>query len=161
MTAPKPATPGVRFPPPFLYLAGLGAAWLLETRIYRIRLVQSPSAVSLLENTGIALLLAGLVLIFWGMLTFARAKTAILPMRPASRVVTHGPYRFTRNPMYSGMAVSYLGGAIGMNSGWSLIFFPFVIALLYWLVITREERYLSSEFGEDYDAYRQRVRRWI
>ncbi len=157
----QPANPGVRFPPPFVFLLGLGVAWLLETRLRRIRIVGVEAGTSAIEVIGTVLLVVGLLLIFWGMLTFAQAKTAILPMRPASRVVDHGPYSFTRNPMYTGMALAYLGGAIGINSVWALVLFPFVIATLSRFVIAKEERYLSSAFGEGYDSYRRRVRRWI
>ncbi len=124
-------------------------------------LVDGDATIRLFQNIGVGLVIAGLLIVFWGMLTFARARTAILPMRPASRLVARGPYRFTRNPMYTGMAVSFLGGAIGMNSVWALVMFPFVILLISSLVISREERYLSSEFGEDYDTYRKTVRRWL
>lgn len=162
MTADTPiSNPGVRFPPPFLFLLGLGLAWLLEMRVVRIRLVGSSASTLLLETIGLALLLLGLLLIFWGLLTFARARTAILPMRPASVIVQTGPYRFSRNPMYVGMAVAYFGGALAMNSGWAIVLLPFVMYGLYRLVIIREEDYLALAFPEEYEAYRGRVRRWI
>ena len=157
----KPAHPGVHFPPPFLFLVGLGSAWLFETRVKRIRLISEGNSTALIEILGTILLVIGLLLIFWGLVTFAQAKTAILPMRPASRVVDHGPYAFTRNPMYTGLALAYLGGAVAMNSLWALVMFPFVIAMLLRFVITKEEDYLSSAFGEEYDNYRRRVRRWL
>lgn len=157
----KPANPEVRFPPPFIFLLGLGAAWFLETRAQRIAIFHEPRATDIAQTVGVVLLIVGLVVMFWGMLTFAQSKTAILPMRPASRIVVHGPYRFTRNPMYVGMALAYLGGAIGMNSFWALILFPFVIVTLIHLVIRKEERYLLNAFGSDYDRYRRRVRRWL
>ena len=157
----KLANPGVRFPPPFLFLAGLGAAWLLETRVRRIHLIAPGNSTALIEVLGTILLVIGLIMIFWGMLTFAQAKTAILPMRPASRVVDHGPYAISRNPMYTGLALAYLGGAVAMNSVWAFVMFPLVILMLVRLVIQREENYLSSAFGEDYDNYRKRVRRWL
>ena len=157
----KPANPGVRFPPPFLFLVGLGAAWLLETRVRRIHLIAPGNSTALIEILGTILIVIGLFMIFWGMLTFAQAKTAILPMRPASRVVDHGPYAISRNPMYTGLALAYLGGAVALNSLWTLVMFPLVILTLVRFVIQREENYLSSAFGEDYDSYRRRVRRWI
>jgi len=157
----QPANPGVKFPPPTLFLLGLGAAWLLETKVVRIRLIGGDTSPAIIEILGTGMLVVGLMLIFWGMLTFAQAKTAILPMRPATRIVDHGPYSFTRNPMYTGMSLAYLGGGLMMNSVWTLVMFPIVIALLVRFVIAREERYLSSAFGAEYDAYRKRVRRWI
>ena len=153
--------PGVRFPPPTLFIAGFGIAWLLEIHFRRIRIVSTGGNTAILEILGVTFWGLGIILMVWGLVTFAMARTAILPMRPASRIVDHGPYRFTRNPMYVGMSLAYIGGALVLNSVWVLVFFPVVIALLSTLVIAREERYLSSAFGEEYDNYRRRVRRWL
>lgn len=154
------SNPGVMFPPPFLYLLGLGVAWVLDTRVARIRLVGS-SVAHTVAVAGSALVIAGLALIFWGMYTFARVRTGIIPMRPATRIVDHGPYRFSRNPMYSGMATAYIGGALIMNSGWALLMLPLVMLAIYRLVIRREERYLTSAFPAEYGDYCRRVRRWL
>ena len=159
--ATKPSNPGVRFPPPLIFLLGLGLAWLLDTRVLSLPISRVHSQGHLLQNTGYAAVILGLLLVFWGMVTFARAKTAILPMRAASRIVDHGPYRFTRNPMYTGLSIAYLGGALLMNSVWALMLLPFVIGIVSRYVIALEERYLSSAFGEDYASYTRRVRRWI
>ena len=107
------------------------------------------------------MILGGLLLIGWAMFTFARARTAILPQKAASRLVDHGPYRLTRNPMYTGLSLLYLGLMLVMNWVWALFIFPFVIGLLYRFVISKEERYLLAEFGEEYREYCRRVRRWI
>ena len=157
----KPANPGVHFPPPLLFLSGLAAAWVLEKYVTRIRLIAGSASTSALELFGVALLIAGVLLMLWGLYTFARVRTGIIPMRPATQIVDHGPYRFTRNPMYAGMALAYFGGALMMNSGWSLLLLPFVMLAIYHLVIKREERYLSSAFPAGYDAYRKKVRRWL
>ncbi len=82
-------------------------------------------------------------------------------MKPASRIVDKGPYRLTRNPMYTGMSLVYLGAMLLLNWGWALVLFPLVLILLYRFVISREEAYLTSEFGEEYLAYCRKVRRWI
>jgi protein-S-isoprenylcysteine O-methyltransferase Ste14 len=156
----KLANPGVKFPPPSLFVAGFGVAWLLETYVRRIPIIRTGSTTTI-EMIGTILLILGFILMIWGMLTFARARTAILPIHAASRIVDHGPYSYTRNPMYVGMSLAYFGGVFVMNSVWAVILFPFVIALLSRFVIAREERYLSSAFGEDYENYRRRVRRWI
>jgi protein-S-isoprenylcysteine O-methyltransferase Ste14 len=157
----QPSSPGIHLPAPFLFLLGLGIAWLLETRLVRIHLAGGPASPEGLGLLGLALLAAGLVLMLWGLYTFARVRTGILPIRPATQIVGHGPYRFSRNPMYTGMATAYLGGALIMNSGWALIMLPLVMLSLYNLIIKREERYLSSAFPEDYETYRKRVRRWL
>ena len=157
----RPRSPGVHFPPPFLYLLGLGLAWILETKVTRIRLAGGSVSSGPPETAGVAIMLAGFVLMFWGLLTFARVRTGIIPMRPATQIVTHGPYRFSRNPMYTGMALAYLGGSLIMNSGWALIIFPLVILGIYHLVIKREERYLSLAFPSEYGDYKRSVRRWL
>jgi protein-S-isoprenylcysteine O-methyltransferase Ste14 len=63
--------------------------------------------------------------------------------------------------MYFGMTLLYVGGAILANTFWPLLFLPISLAVLYYTVIRREERYLSAKFGGAYDDYRRQVRRWI
>ena len=118
-------------------------------------------AVAWREPAGLALAVAGLLLSFWGIFTFRRARTAIIPHRAASRLVTHGPYRFSRNPMYVGLTIAYVGGALLIDSTWPIVLLPLVILALLSLVVQREERYLHAAFGEDYAAYSRRVRRWL
>lgn len=157
----KPANPGVRFPPPTLFLAGLLVAWLLETYVLRIRFVGRDVSTVGLEAAGVFLLIVGGEILAWGLFMFVRMRTAILPMRPATRLVETGPYRISRNPMYTGMAIAYLGGMLLMNWVWALVMFPVVMTAVYRLVIQREERYLAAVFGEEYKSYCRRVRRWI
>ena len=95
------------------------------------------------------------------MVTFKRAKTAIHPGRSASQLVTHGPYRFTRNPMYTGLTLQYLGGAALLDSAWPLVVLPIVLAILFKTVISREEMYLRDAFGVQYTEYVASVRRWL
>jgi protein-S-isoprenylcysteine O-methyltransferase Ste14 len=153
--------PGVRFPPPLLFAAGFLAGWVVETRVTRLRLVADAAADGPLRWLGVLLLAAGLGLMFWGLVTFRRASTAVLPHRPASRLVIAGPYRFTRNPMYTGLTAAYGGLACLANVAWPLVLLPLVLVALVRLVVRREEAYLAHAFGAEYDAYRQRVRRWL
>ena len=95
------------------------------------------------------------------MLLFRRARTSVVPMRPTTALVTSGPYRFTRNPMYVGMAVLYLALALSLGVIWALALLPAVLYLVDRLVIVREEHYLETKFGENYREYKQRVRRWL
>src|SRR5207302_4755248 len=103
---------------------------------------------------------AGLALAVSGIMTFHRSKTAVFPNHAASLLVVDGPYRFTRNPMYVGLALAYAGLAIMTTIGWALVFLPLLLLALYHFVIAREERYLSEAFGEQYLAYQQNVGRW-
>jgi protein-S-isoprenylcysteine O-methyltransferase Ste14 len=156
-----PESPGVRFPPPTLFAAGFVLAWLLETRVARVRLVGGTASPLPLEVAGVLLGAAGLALVGWGLVTFRRARTGIYPTQSASRVVDAGPYRFTRNPMYVGMTLLYVGLALAANTAWPFVLLPAVLWALHALVIRREERYLRAAFGEAYDAYCRRVRRWL
>jgi protein-S-isoprenylcysteine O-methyltransferase Ste14 len=103
----------------------------------------------------------GVALAAWGMATFRRAKTAIHPHHSASRLVTHGPYRFTRNPMYTGLTLAYLGGSALLDSAWPIVVLPIVLVVLFKTVISREEMYLSDAFGAEYTEYVASVRRWL
>jgi len=76
-------------------------------------------------------------------------------------LVIWGPYRFTRNPMYVGMATLYVGGTLLLNDLWPLALLPVVITLVQRRVIAKEEAYLERTFGDVYRAYKARVRRWI
>ena len=150
------ANPGVRFPPPFIFIAGFGVAlWL------RRWLPLTIGGGIVRPLVGWILVGAGLALTFTGMWTFMRARTSILPHHAASRLVTSGPYRRSRNPMYGGLSLAYCGGALLVDSLWPVLFLPLVLWTLYRTVVRREEAYLSDAFGAEYDEYRRRVRRWI
>jgi protein-S-isoprenylcysteine O-methyltransferase Ste14 len=95
------------------------------------------------------------------MLRFRSARTSMVPMKPSTALVTSGPYLATRNPMYVGMAFLYAGLALLLGVIWSLAFLPAVLLMVDRFVIAREERYLEAKFGEEYRAYKGRVRRWL
>src|SRR5512133_2779082 len=114
-TAPRPTSAGVRFPPPTIFVAGLLAGWLLDRYVRAIPLARNAGA---LVFPAVAVIGLALGLMLAGVLTFRRAGTAIIPHHPASRLVQWGPYRFTRNPMYTGLALTYVGVSALLNSGW-------------------------------------------
>ena len=149
-------TSGVRFPPPLVYVAGLLAGWLLE------RVVDMPPLDQLWSGIlSIVCFVAGMGLIVSALGLFRIAKTDPLPMRPTTSLVLRGPYRFTRNPMYVGMALAYAGFSLVFNTVWPLLVLPLVLIAMVRLVISREEAYLEAVFGEDYRAFKRDVRRWL
>jgi protein-S-isoprenylcysteine O-methyltransferase Ste14 len=155
MTEPQRSA-GVRFPPPFLYVGVLLLALLLQ------RLVPlNPLPRTFSRTAAALLLLPGLGLVFWSIWLFLRAKTSPLPMRPTTAIVRSGPYRWTRNPMYLGMLLIYIGIALLFDIFWALVLIPVLMSLVVQLVIHREERYLLATFGEEYRSYQAQVRRWI
>lgn len=92
---------------------------------------------------------------------FAKKKTGIAPWHPSTVLVTEGPYGFTRNPMYLGMALLYLGMSLAFGLLWAAAALVPVIVVIDRAVIQREEAYLARKHGAAYEAYRKRVRRWI
>ena len=159
MTDSPIANPGVKFPPPFLFVAGLLVAWLIQRR-WSYSLLPGASAQPG-EIAGWAALAIGIGLILWAFATFLRQRTAIYPNQPATQIVRDGPYRWTRNPMYLSLTIIYLGLSLLMNSVVPILILPIVLLLLVRLVIRREERYLRSAFPEEYAAYCAEVRRWL
>lgn len=95
------------------------------------------------------------------MVRFSRKRTPVSPAQASTALVTDGPYRFTRNPMYMGMACAYAGAAVAAAVLWALAFLPVVLLAVDRLVIPREERHLARAFGAEYDRYRGHVRRWL
>lgn len=159
MTKPNRSGPNVRFPPPLIFVGGLAGSALLN-RHWPLPLWPGARPATILVLAYILVLL-GLVWMGWGALTFYRARTAIIPHRPASHLVTRGPYRFGRNPMYLGMIAVYGGFTLWMNALWGVLLFPVTVALLIHLVIRREEQYLTEAFPAEYEQFRQRVGRWF
>lgn len=155
----KPRGPNIRVPPLFFGGGFLIGLWLESVK--RIHLVGGGAASLTLARAGWFVTLLGLAIALWGILTFQLAGTTMFPFEAASRLVRHGPYRFTRNPMYVGMTLGYIGIALIMNVGWPLVLLPFVLWGMIVLVIREEEKYLGQTFGDDYSAYRKQVRRWI
>lgn len=154
-----PASPGVHFPPPFLFVAGVALASACDRLI--------PLPISRFGGGGFrvgcaALLVgAGIAGVAWALVTFAGSGTAIFPNRPASTLVRHGPYKHSRNPMYVSLAFLQAGLALVLDNAWVLLFVPAVLWALTTLVISREERYLSRAFEAEYALYCARVRRWL
>ena len=150
--------PGIPFPPPFVYVAAYGLAALLNTRLEF--LIDGQGAGATQQFMGAALIGAGLIWMAYGIVTFLRARTSVVPNHPARRLVTWGPYRVSRNPMYLGVTSAYLGIALVNNHAWPLVLLPAALVALT-LIIKREERYLRGAFGDAYDQYCRHVRRWV
>jgi protein-S-isoprenylcysteine O-methyltransferase Ste14 len=151
--------PGVRLPPPLLFVGGFAAGLGLHALV-PLPLVPGDLP-SLRAWPGWLAVALGLLVLGWALSTFYAERTAVFPHRPAATLVTSGPYRFSRNPMYVGLGLVYGGVALWLNALWPVLLLPAVYGLLWRLVVRREERYLAGAFGEAYAAYRRRVRRWL
>ena len=148
----------MRVPVPWVfvltYLIGVGVeyAWPIHVSIEPHRGISAAGGVVFVIGAAIA---------GWGLLTFRKARTTTVPGRASSRLVTWGPYRFSRNPMYVGLTLAYLGEAGILRQVWPVLLLPFTVAYINWIVIPVEEGKLKEVFGDEYERYRARVRRWV
>lgn len=110
---------------------------------------------------GVALLLLGAALNVWGALSMRGAGTNISPLLPATALVTSGPFRFSRNPLYLAGSILLLGLALALNNLWGMLALIPLSVVMHYGVILREERYLEEKFGERYRRYRLTVRRYF
>src|SRR5438105_7407498 len=154
--SPEEDRPGVPIAPPLLFvlpiLASLALEWLVPTSFVH-------GAVRWI--LGALLVFAGIALIVGGFITQKRAGTDPIPFNPSTRIVAHGFYRFSRNPMYLGFALCTFGLAILVDSALMLLALPIGLVLVGRILITREARYLERKFGDEYLNYKRRVRRWL
>jgi protein-S-isoprenylcysteine O-methyltransferase Ste14 len=148
--------PRVVILPPVLFFALLALTALLQ---WLVPLRWPWPGVSRWIGGGI--FIAAFLFAAWARALFRRAGTNVNPRRPATTIVSHGPYRMTRNPMYLSMVVAFIGATLAMRSMWGFGLLVVLAFVLHFGVIRREEPYLEAKFGEMYRSYRQRVRRWI
>jgi protein-S-isoprenylcysteine O-methyltransferase Ste14 len=92
----------------------------------------------------------------WTRRPVERSHTGIMPLRPVRKLITTGPYRFSRNPIYLGLLIAYLGVAAMQDQVWPLVTLPLGLWIFRKTVIDVEEAHLAGRFGEEYDDYRRR-----
>lgn len=147
------------FEPPFLVLAclvlGFGLSWLLPLRIWPVGTNQP------LVVAGVAVVAASFALLTWSALTMVRGGSSLPVHHPTAKLVIKGPYRWSRNPIYTCMVLAFLGLALARASWWFVGLAVAAALLLRWGVILREEAYLERKFGDEYRDYAKRVRRWL
>lgn len=148
--------PGVVAPPPLLALGAVAIGFAIEA-VWPSTLPARDARVV----AGIAVFALGLALAGWAFVTFGRAGTNVQTRQPSTTVVTHGPYRFSRNPIYLAMALGIVGVGIAAGSAWVVAMVLPFFAVVQFGVVAREERYLRGKFGDTYRGYQGRVRRWI
>ncbi len=148
--------PGVIAPPPLIFLGwlilGLGIDFLWPASFL-------PARVQYL--LGGALFGLGGILVAVCIVEFRRAGTEFQTHKPASALITGGPYRFSRNPIYIALSLAHVGIALAADSAWMVAMLVPALGVVRYGVIAREERYLEAKFGDDYRRYVATVRRWI
>lgn len=139
----------------------LWALLLVAMAIQKIWLPLMPALPAPLHLVGILPLGAGFAVTVAAARHFRRVKTNIRPFRKPDRLVVDGLYAFTRNPMYLGLALMLLGAAVLFNDLFSFVFPVIFLLVANGWYINFEERAAAEQFGEAYEEYRRRVRRWI
>ncbi len=147
---------GVVVPPPLIYVAFFLVGLGFQRYVPMARL-----PVGIGRVLGAVLVLSWLVLTTWSFRRFWASGTSVVPIRPTTALVTEGPYRLTRNPMYLGLLLLYIGVACWFGLVWPLLLAPVVVWVMGVSVIGREERYLTRKFGDEYQRYQEHVRRWL
>ncbi len=142
-------------PPPLIYLGHLIAALLLQW-VLPLPLPWAP-----LRILGAALLLGGLALGAGAVREMRKLHTTPDPHQSVTTLVTTGPYRFTRNPIYLGFLLIFLGFTLLAGTLWGVLMSPFLIGTVTRSVIRPEENYLQGKFDAQYSLYRSLVRRWF
>jgi protein-S-isoprenylcysteine O-methyltransferase Ste14 len=158
--------PGVAVPPPLIYFAFLAVGWGLDRQGVQLGLGDTLDlsfglATELRRGIALVLIIGGLLLDGMSAGLFRRLGTAVEPWKPSTALATEGPYRFSRNPIYVGFAITYAGLAVAMDSPVALVLLIPCLLVVDRFVIQKEETYLAAKFGGEYAAYRDKVRRWL
>jgi len=146
----------ILLPPVMLVLCLIGIVTVNYFDIAVIILFSGP-----VKFVGYGLIALGIVLPVWGARLFRRHETNILPYKDPDHIVTAGPFRFSRNPMYLGMLMVLLGaaGLYGTALGFIFPLAYFCVANGYY--IPYEEGRMAAAFGDEFTAYKAKVRRWL
>ena len=148
--------PGVIAPPPLIYLGFLVIGLLLDY-LWPVALVPDGARYS----AGFALIAVGLVMFALAVREFIKAGTSVETRKPTTVILTSGPFRFSRNPIYVAHSLVYLGIGGAADSLWVLALLVPALVVMRYGVVSREERYLERKFGEEYLRYKASVRRWV
>lgn len=154
---PEYDEPPSRIPwPPLLVVATLGAGAILD--------VVAPLPLpwpGLARAIGMALILLALANDIWCATLMRRERTTIRPDRAVSSLLTDGPFRWSRNPIYVSHVALTAGIGLALGSAWTILLLPALVVGLGKLAIEPEERHLSRKFGSQFEAYVARTRRWL
>ena len=148
----------LKIPPPVVGLCTAGSMWLAARALPMLDF-PLPG----LQVVAATLAAIGLLIDITGIASFIRARTTVNPLKPqaASTLVTTGIYKFSRNPMYLGMLMLLLAWAAYLANAGSILLIPVFVIYVNRFQIGPEESVLTTLFGDEFAAYRARVRRWL
>lgn len=143
-------------PPPLIYLAGLLFGLALDTA-WPAAFLPAPAQ----YVAGGVVIALGLGLFALTVRSFVRAQTSPVHERPTTTIISTGVYRFSRNPIYVAMTLVLIGLGLAIDSAWIVAMALPAALIIHRFVILKEEAFLETKFGDEYDRYRQSVRRWL
>ena len=144
--------------PPLIYGAAIAVAFLLQAYF---PLAAADTNLWIAKAVGGALIASAIVLDVWAMRTLLDCHTTILPNRCSAHLVTSGPYRLTRNPIYLGYTLATAGIGLVLLNPWMLVTAMIAAGVTSIVAIKREELHLLSRFGIDFERYCNGTTRWI
>jgi protein-S-isoprenylcysteine O-methyltransferase Ste14 len=154
--APSADNPGVVVLPPLLFgsalVAVLALHWLWPMPIFGHAVVRW---------SGLVLIMFAVAMAVWGARTMHSAGTNMSPLQPTTSIVTTGPFRYSRNPLYVSLTLLYFGLTFAFNTWWGIVVLVPLFIIMHYGVVLREEHYLEQKFGESYREYRSNVRRYF
>ena len=150
--------PGIYVPPPIVYVLTFLAAEFIQKKA---PINDSLFHQLLTKIVGAGFLVIALFFLLRSLRQFFLSKNTLVTIMPTNSLQTNGIYNITRNPMYIGLAILYLGISCLIGNWWNILLFPLLLLLIQEYMIKREEKYLERRFGQVYLDYRSRVRRWL
>lgn len=150
--------PGVYIPPPIFYILTFLASLLIQKIV---PLDKDFFHTILAKILGLLSMLAGLFFNFPALRQFLKTKNTIVTIKPANSLQATGIYSVTRNPMYIGLLLFYIGLSCLVGNWWNAVLLPVLFLIVQEYVIKREEKYLDRRFGQPYLGYKRKVRRWL
>ena len=158
MAENKKDNPGVYVPPPLFYVVTFIAAVFIQRKF---PIDDSSFHLPAVKILGIVFIVISLFFSVRSLRQFFQSKNSLMTIRPAFSLQKNGIYHITRNPMYVGLAILYLGITCFIGNWWNIILFPLLVVFVQEYIIKHEERYLARRFGQEYLDYRYKVRRWL
>lgn len=148
--------PGVKVPPPLIFLFMITAGYWLDL-CYPLAILWPEFAFFM----GVFFIVGAVSFALIAVYQFWRTKTHIEPWKPASSLMLDGVFAYSRNPIYLSFIIITLGIGLVLNNIWILFSAGPLLMALYFLVVKKEELYLERIFGDPYVDYKKRVRRWL
>jgi protein-S-isoprenylcysteine O-methyltransferase Ste14 len=152
----KPDNAGVRIPPPLLFLC-----FLVLGIVTSSSWIKGEFGPPYMLAIGAIITLLALLFLIKCVRKHKLSGTNVEPWKPTTKLIIDGAHRYSRNPIYVGMAMAYLGIAIAASSLVAILLLFFCLLFIRIFVIAKEEAYLEDKFGEEYLEYKTRVRRWL